>query len=223
MKNTLLIIGSGPGIGLATAQRFAREGYAIVLSSRNLKNLQAQSAKLSTYGIKATLEVADANDSTQIDNLVARLAKETRLTVLYNAGVLRYDEAGNLKPMTLTDHSREQLESDININLTSALVAVRAAEIGMSLQNEGSIFITGGGFGINPSPDFLPISIGKAGIRALTKGMFEPLKAKGIHIGTVTVSKLIDSDSQESRDVADIFWDMESSPKEAWVWERVYG
>jgi NAD(P)-dependent dehydrogenase (short-subunit alcohol dehydrogenase family) len=72
MKNTLLIIGSGPGIGLATAQRFAREGYEIVLSSPNLKNLQAQSAKLSTYGIKATLEVADANDSTQVDNLVAR-------------------------------------------------------------------------------------------------------------------------------------------------------
>jgi len=223
MKKTLLIIGSGPGIGLATAQRFASEGYEIVLSSRNLQNLQAQSAKLSRFGIQATLEVVDANDPAQIDHLVSRLAKDTRLTILYNAGVLRYDEAGNLKPMTLTDHSREQLESDININLTSALVAVRAAEIGMSLKNEGSILITGGGFGINPSPDFLPISIGKAGIRALTQGMFAPLKAKGIHIGTVTVSKLIAPDSQESLDVADIFWEMESTPKEAWVWERVYG
>lgn len=223
MKKTLLIIGSGPGIGLATAQRFASEGYEIVLSSRNLQNLQAQSEKLNTYGIQATLEVVDANDPAQVDNLVSRLAKDSRLTVLYNAGVLRYDEVGNLKPMTLIDHSREQLESDININLTSALVAVRAAEIGMSLKNEGSVFITGGGFGINPSPDFLPLSIGKAGIRALVNGMFEPFKAKGIQIGTVTVSKLINPDSQESRDVADIFWEMESSPKDAWVWERVYG
>lgn len=223
MKKTLLIIGSGPGIGLATAQRFASEGYEIVLSSRNLQNLQAQSEKLNTYGIQATLEVVDANDPAQVDNLVSRLAKDSRLTVLYNAGVLRYDEVGNLKPMTLIDHSREQLESDININLTSALVAVRAAEIGMSLKNEGSVFITGGGFGINSSPDFLPLSIGKAGIRALVNGMFEPFKAKGIQIGTVTVSKLINPDSQESRDVADIFWEMESSPKDAWVWERVYG
>lgn len=223
MKHTLLVIGSGPGIALATAQRFASEGYEIVLSSRNLRNLQAQATKLNTYGIQATLEVTDANDPAQIDQLVGRLAKDTRLSVLYNAGVLRYDEAGNLKPMTLSDHSREQLESDININLTSALVAVRAAEIGMSLKGEGSIFITGGGFGINPSPDFLPISIGKAGIRALTKVMFEPLKAKGIHIGTVTVSKLVNPDSQESRDVANIFWEMESAPKDAWIWERVYG
>jgi NAD(P)-dependent dehydrogenase (short-subunit alcohol dehydrogenase family) len=31
---TYLCIGAGPGIGLATARRFAREGYRIVLASR---------------------------------------------------------------------------------------------------------------------------------------------------------------------------------------------
>ncbi len=32
---TFLSIGSGPGIGLDTAIRFAREGYRVILTSRN--------------------------------------------------------------------------------------------------------------------------------------------------------------------------------------------
>ena len=37
---TFLSIGSGPGIGLDTAIRFAREGYRVILTSRNKALLQ---------------------------------------------------------------------------------------------------------------------------------------------------------------------------------------
>lgn len=39
---TFLSIGSGPGIGLDTAIRFAREGYRVILTSRNNVPLQEQ-------------------------------------------------------------------------------------------------------------------------------------------------------------------------------------
>lgn len=39
---TFLSIGSGPGIGLDTAIRFAREGYRVILTSRNNVHLQEQ-------------------------------------------------------------------------------------------------------------------------------------------------------------------------------------
>lgn len=39
---TFLSIGSGRGIGLATAPRFAKEGYHIVLTSRNQTYLSEQ-------------------------------------------------------------------------------------------------------------------------------------------------------------------------------------
>ncbi|CAN7522197.1 SDR family NAD(P)-dependent oxidoreductase [Rhizobium rhizogenes] len=38
---TFLSIGSGPGIGLATAKRFAAEGYRIILTSRNQDSWKA--------------------------------------------------------------------------------------------------------------------------------------------------------------------------------------
>jgi short-subunit dehydrogenase len=219
MNKTLLVIGSGPGIGYATAERFAREGYRIVLSSRSIKNLQAQALRLGSLGASVTLVEADAGKPAQIHDLVQRLATEGPLTVLYNAGVLRYDDSGSPRPLALADHSVAELQSDLTINLTSALVAVRTAAAVMAERGEGAIFLTGGGFGIDPSPDFLPISVGKAGIRAIAKAMFQPMKDAGIHIGTVTVSRLVSPGSDAARAVADAFWSMAAAPKDRWTWE----
>lgn len=222
MSKTLFVIGSGPGIGLATAQRFAREGYRIVLSSRSIKNLQAQALRLGDIGASVTLVEADAGKPAQIADLVTRLAQEGPLAILYNAGVLRYDLEGKLRPLPLVEHSSAELQSDLTINLTSALVAVRAAAAAMAARGEGSIFLTGGGFGVDPSPDFLPISVGKAGIRAIAKAMFAPLREQGIHIGTVTVGRLVSPESEEARAVAEKFWAMESAPAGQWTWEETY-
>lgn len=220
MNKTLLVIGSGPGIGFATAERFAREGYRIVLSSRNIRNLQAQALRLGAHGAAVTVVEADAGKPAQIHDLVKRLAEEGPLTLLYNAGVLRYDANGALRPLPLTDHSAAELQSDMTVNLTSALLAVHAAAGAMAPRRQGSIFLTGGGFGINPSPDFLPISIGKAGIRAIANALFEPLKEQGIHIGTVAVGRLVSPGSEAAGAVADAFWAMESAPPDSWTWEE---
>jgi hypothetical protein len=45
-------------------------------------------------------------------------------------------------------------------------------------RGSGSILFTGGGFGLQPHPDYLSLSIGKAGIRALAQGIFEPFQEK---------------------------------------------
>lgn len=223
MTKTLLVIGAGPGIGLATAQRFADEGYKIVLSARSMTNLHALAAQLAPAAGGVTLVEADASKSIGISELVTKLAEEGPLTVLYNAGVLRYDEAGQLRPQQLVDFSISELHSDMMINLTNVLVAVRAAMPAMAARGEGSILITGGGFGVDPSPDFLPLSVGKAGIRAIARAMFEPLRRQGIHIGTVTVSQLVSPKSDAAHAVAALFWKMESSPPEQWTWEEAFG
>ena len=46
MSQTFLSIGSGPGIGFATALRFGREGYDVVLSSRDTTRLAKQAEQL---------------------------------------------------------------------------------------------------------------------------------------------------------------------------------
>lgn len=53
------------------------------------------------------------------------------------------------------------------------------------------MLLTGGSFGLQPHPDDLSLSIGKAGTRALAQGIFEPFGEKGVHVATVTVAGVV--------------------------------
>ncbi len=59
---TFLSIGSGPGMGLATAERFAREGFRVILSARRGDSAQELAAQLTETGYEAQARVVDAGD-----------------------------------------------------------------------------------------------------------------------------------------------------------------
>jgi short-subunit dehydrogenase len=63
---------------------------------------------------------------------------------------------------------------------------------------QGRFLLTGGGYSLKPNPDYLSLSIGKAGIRALTYGLFESLKDRGIHVATVIVEALVSPGSKDA-------------------------
>jgi hypothetical protein len=92
----------------------------------------------------------------------------------------------------------------------------------MSERRSGIILLTGGGLSLAPNSDFLSLSIGKAGIRALALGAFESLKRKGIHVATVTVSTAVAPDSEPAEDVAECFWHLHSQPIDKWTAEVMY-
>lgn len=219
MNKTFLSIGAGPGIGLATAQRFAREGYDIMLSSRSTERLRRQAGILGAQGASVALERVDAGRPGQVYDLVSRVAAQGELVLHYNAGVLHYGADGQLLAQPVDAQSMTAQMADLQVNISSALAAVKAALPGMREHGGGTILLTGGGFGVQPSPDFLTLSIGKAGLRALALAMFEPLRQENIHIGTVTVSRLVSAQSQASREVAEAFWNMHAQPREAWTAE----
>src|SRR5262249_12599251 len=100
--------------------------------------------------------------------------------------------------------------------------AAQAVAPTMEKHHSGTILLTGGGFALAPSADYLSVSIGKAGIRALAHGLFEPFRNKGIHVATVTVCTLVAPGSEEAGSVADQFWHLYSQPQDAWTVETNY-
>lgn len=92
----------------------------------------------------------------------------------------------------------ESFASDRAINIAGAMVATQAVAGSMAERGGGTILLTGGGFGLTPAPDFISLSIGKAGLRTLALGIFEPLKNQGIHIGIVNVAAMVEPESQTS-------------------------
>lgn len=221
MSKTFLSIASGPGIGLATARRFGREGYRVALAARNVERLQSDAAKLREEGIEATAVHVDASDARSVARVVKSVGPD--LEVLhYNAGVLHYDASGALKTRSLADETIDSLVSDTNVNVSSALAAVHAAVPAMTMQGRGTVLLTGGGLGVQPSADFLTLSAGKAGARAIVLALFPALRAQGIHVGTVTVAKLVAPRSREAAEVAEAFWELHSQRPAEWRAEAVY-
>jgi short-subunit dehydrogenase len=213
---TFLCIGAGAGMGFSTAERFAAEGFQVVLAARNAAKTRELAGRLRSKGHKAEAETVDASDPASVARLVADVEKgHGPIDVLhYNAGALR--------KATLAEQPRDTFVDDLAVNIGGALVAAQAVASRMEERKSGAILLTGGGFALAPSADFLSLSIGKAGIRTMALGLFQPLRAKGIHVATVTVAAVVAPDSKEAEAVAENFWRLYSQPKDAWTAEVQY-
>lgn len=213
---TFLGIGCGPGIGIATAERFAAEGFNVVLSSRNPAHLEPHAQRLRQAGQRCSALQVDASDGASIQSLISTvLAQHGSIDVLhYNAASLR--RAG------LGDQPAESFLSDLAVNIAGAMQAIQAASPSMFAKAQGTILLTGGRFATAPQPAYISLSIGKAGIRALALGLFEEFKRSGVHICTVTVSASGGNDPAWSAGVAELFWQHHRSSLDAWVPEISY-
>jgi len=70
--NHLLLVGAGPGLGLAIARRFAVGGFQVTLVARSTDGLADLASSLSDTGAEIGTIVADASDP---EGLGARMAE----------------------------------------------------------------------------------------------------------------------------------------------------
>ena len=126
MSQSILIIGAGPGIGQAAAERFGREGWTVILSRRDAQALAAQVRELVAQGIDAHGLPADATDPRAVRELVAAAVRIAGAldVVSYNAATIRLQDL-----FSMTD---AEVEDDLAINIAGGLHTIRslAGELG---------------------------------------------------------------------------------------------
>jgi NADP-dependent 3-hydroxy acid dehydrogenase YdfG len=203
-------------MGLATAERFAKEGFRVVLSARKLNKVQELAAPLRAKGCDVAVETVDASDPSSVASLIAKVENEVGAI-----DVLHYN-AASMRKATLGEQPRDTFNEDLAVNIGGALVAAQAAAPKMFERKSGTILLTGGGVALQPHPDYLSLSIGKAGVRALAQGLFESFKEKNVHIATVTVAGFVTAGSKDAAAVAEQFWQLHSQPKNSWTVESTY-
>jgi short-subunit dehydrogenase len=215
MAGLFLGIGAGPGIGLSTARRFATEGFRVVLAARKVERLEALADDL-RRGPNAGVEIAsvDCSDSLQVAELVCRYAPELQV-IHYNAAVIR--------AQTLQEQSLASIAEDIDVDIASALVAVKQAAEVMLARRRGSILLTGGILGVKPVSNLLTLSVGKAGLRCAAEALFPDFAAQGVHIAVLTIGTGIAAGSKNAEAVGDAFWRLHAQPRDQWAWEASYG
>ncbi len=213
---TFVSIGAGPGMGFATAERFAREGYTVVLAARSADKVRDLAASLIAKGYKAETATVDASIGANVETLIEDVKRRHG-----SVDVIHYN-AASMRQAKIGDQPTDTFVSDLAVNIGGAEAAAKAAEKVMSTERPGSLLFTGGGFSLAPSPDYISLSIGKAGIRALAIGLFDDFKAKGIHVATVTVAAFIEPGSDHAKAVAEHFWKLHSEKPESWTNEVRY-
>jgi len=207
-----LVIGMGPGLSAALAQRFAAGGYTIAGFARSPEKSAALAAEMAEQGHKLDLRAVDAGE-------VAALASAVRAVEdqLGPVEVLIYN-AYSATPAAPSQIPLEALVADFRVNVGGALAAAQAVLPGMQARGKGSILLTGGGLALDPT-GWLPaatLAVGKAGVRNLAQSLHKEMEGSSIRVGTVTVTgQILPGTPLAPETIAERFWELHTMPAPA--------
>lgn len=192
-KPLCTIVGMGPGIGLSVARRFAAEGFAIGMISRDGEQLREFASALPA----SKFAVADAGYEPELRQAMRYLGRPSVLVFNASSGF-----AG--VPTALT---RANLIGDFVVNIIGALAAVQESVPAMKAAGRGTIIITGGGLALSPSAPLASLSMGKAAQRSLAFSLALELEPAGIHVATVTVCGFVQPGTRFApENIAQEYW-----------------
>lgn len=211
----VIIIGAGPGIGLSVAKRFAREGLPVGVIARSRATVDAATSALAGAGLETRGATADAADEealrSALDELVERFGVPDML--VYNPAVIQGDSIGDLSAARHLDAWA--------VNVVGAITAAAHLLPQMAEAGGGTYVITGGM--PTPVPEVASLSLGKAGVRALTELLDKQFGSSGVHVATVTVGGVIEPGTAfDPADIAEHYWRLHRQPREEWEREVVH-
>jgi len=196
-----VVTGGASGIGLAMAERFAREGMKLVLADVEKDALDEVTARFQKDGVEVLAVETDVSDAEQMDALGAATldAFGAAHIVCNNAGVAF---GGRSWELTTADWRWV-----IGVNLWGVIHGIRVFAPGLIAQGEGHIVNTASVAGLLSVPGLGPYSVSKHGVVTLSETLYGELVATG---SKVRVSVLCPSwvktgifEADRNRSVAD--------------------
>lgn len=216
MAELCVIVGMGEGNGMAIANRFGKENFLIAMAARNEEKLKSYQSKLQEEGITSHYFLADSGDQRALQSACQQIQDQLGppSVLIYNTAIPRMESVLQTTFTTLVE--------DFRANVAGAMECVQSFLPAMQAQNRGTILFTGGGFSMYPHPDFVSLSIGKAGIRVLANTLHEALKESATKVGTITICGTVNGDDPKysSQNIADQYWTFHQGSGE--VYEMIY-
>jgi len=187
-----LITAAANGIGRATCDIIAREGGIVVAVDNHLERLDAAVNAMTKAGGRAHGRLCDALDQSQVDAVVAGVAKDFgRIDVLVNAvggSTIIARPAAKVDELTL-----EEWQRLINFNLNGTFLFLHAVVPVMKAQKSGKIVnlasIAGRGLSSSSS---IAYCAAKGGIIALTRKLSLELGEFNINVNAIAPKPHVD-------------------------------
>ncbi|WP_346236010.1 SDR family oxidoreductase [Niabella insulamsoli] len=197
--NNVVITGASRGIGFAIAKAFAKQGYNLLLTSRNDFNLYKAVETLQThYGeITVSAKAFDLAVKEQALSFGAWCLEQGAPAVLVN-------NAGVFEPGNIGDEPDGALEKQVATNLYSAYHVTRALLPAMKQQQSGHIFNICSIASLQAYPGGGAYSISKYALHGFSANLRHELKSDHIKVtsvfpGAVLTDSWQDFDNSNSR------------------------
>ncbi|MGA8722377.1 MAG: SDR family NAD(P)-dependent oxidoreductase [Solirubrobacteraceae bacterium] len=208
-----IVVGAGPRVGMSVAQRLAREGLTVGLIARTAATVDDALSALSDYdALGVTADVTDEMGLRDaLDEIVDRFG--TPELLVYNAALIQSDSLGELT-------AQQHLDAWA-VNVVGAVTAATHLAPQMMRHGTGTIILTGGM--PEPRPQATSLSLGKAGIRALTRLLAAAYGPAGLHVATVTIAGAVAPGTGfDPDDIAEHYWRLYIQSPEAWEHEVIH-
>jgi len=189
MRKICLIIGAGAGIGMATARRFAREGYYICLVRRSdQEGLNKSIQELTTNGHEAAGFILDVTKPDELEALVEKIETELGAidTAVYNVGAQIGDR-------DLNDTTLKVFELGWRLGTLGLFRLAKKLLPYMVERSTGSLLVTGATASVRGNRGQHSHAATMASRRMLCQSLNAEFAPKGIHIAHIVIDGLIDA------------------------------
>lgn len=176
----IIITGATKGIGLAIAEKFASQGYNLIICARNAEELKTVSAHLSNkYKVDVKSRPVDMSNKAEVLQFgKSILDQNLSIDILVN-------NAGSYLPGSVHNEEDGTLEKMIEVNLYSAYHLTRVLLPEMMKAKRGHIFNMCSIASLNAYANGGSYSISKFALLGFSKNLREEMKPFGIKVTAV--------------------------------------
>lgn len=204
MKKAVFITGGTVGTGLASAERFAKEGYDVYITSRNGEHAAAAAKGVAEkYGVFARGFGLDIRDEQKVKDVFAAIDADGRFvaTVVLNAADMGFG-TDPAKGMDLFTVPIEEFQRVFETNLVWNFMIIRQAALRMREQHEGAVVFIGSNTSYRAIPNRAAYGASKGGINGMSKALAVDLGPYGIRSnvvlpGTIKTARWVEMGSKQ--------------------------
>lgn len=187
MRRAIFVTGGAAGGGLAIAERFAQEGYDIILTSRDGSRARDAAVYVAhKHGVYAKGYALDCGDESLVEAVFRDIDSQGLFvqTLCLNAANLGIG-ADPVQGLPVFDMSADQFRQVLETNLIWNFTIVRQAAVRMRAQGKGAVVFISSNTAYRAIPNRCAYSASKGGINALSKALAVDLGPYGIRCNTV--------------------------------------
>jgi NAD(P)-dependent dehydrogenase (short-subunit alcohol dehydrogenase family) len=177
-ESVAIVTGASQGIGRATAERMAKDFYAVALAARNEEALREVAANVRSNGAEPLTFPLDLRKRDSAEILVKKtLDRFGRIDALLNI-------AGAVPQVNLFEMSDEQWQDGLELKLHGARRLTILAWDALKA-SQGSVVLISGSAALDPKPGFAAVATINAAIIALAKAFAEQGIKDGVQVNSV--------------------------------------